>query len=46
MRDGEYPIDYYAHESLPPPVRQLSADFEIWVGEFLNYREFIADDDD
>jgi len=46
LHDGEYSIYYYAHESRPPSVRQLSADFEIWLGEFLNYREFISDDDD
>ena len=46
LRDGEYPIYYYAHESHPPSVRQLSADFEIWLGEFLSYRAFIAEDDD
>ena len=36
--DGEYPIYYYAHNV--PSVRQLSANFESWLGEFLNYREF------
>jgi hypothetical protein len=46
LRGDEYPIFYYAHESHPPSVRQLSEDFEIWLGEFLNYQEFISDDDD
>lgn len=45
LRNGEYPIFYYAHKSQPPSVRQLSADFEIWLGEFLKYSEFTSDDD-
>jgi hypothetical protein len=44
LRDGEYPIYYYAHESHPRSVRKLSADFEILLGEFLDYREFISDE--
>jgi len=46
LRDGEYPIYYYAHESRPPSVRQLSADFQIWLGAFLSYNEFISNNDD
>jgi hypothetical protein len=41
LRDCEYPIYYYHHESLTPSVRQLSANFETWLGEFLSYREFM-----
>lgn len=46
LRDGEYPIHYYAHAARPPSVRQLSDNFEIWLGEFPRYGEFILEDDD
>jgi hypothetical protein len=46
LRDGEYPIYYYAHERRPPSVRKLADCFEMWVGEFLRYREFVLEDED
>lgn len=46
LRDGEYPIYYYAHEARPPSVRKIADSFETWLGEFLNYREFAREDED
>ena len=45
LRDGEYPIYYYAHEARPPSVRKLSESFGTWLGEFCIDRDFQYDDD-
>ena len=46
LRDGEYPIYYYAHNARPPSVCKLSENFKSWLGEFLSYKEFALADED
>jgi len=40
LRNGEYPVMYYAHEDTPASVRVLANSFEQWLNEFLEYEAF------
>jgi hypothetical protein len=44
LRDGEYPIYYYAHEESPPSVRKLAESFESWLSEFPRYPSLASED--
>ena len=35
LRDGEYPIMYYAHDSYDPRTRQLAGSFRQFMEEFF-----------
>jgi hypothetical protein len=45
LRNGEYPIMYYAHESRPPTVRKLADDFHTFLEGLLDREEFRSEDD-
>jgi hypothetical protein len=45
VRNGEYPIMYYAHESRPPTVRKLADDFAPFLESLLDREEFRSEDD-
>ena len=40
LKDGEYPVVYYAHEARPPGVRRLAPGFTRFMEEFLEYEAF------
>ena len=35
LKDGEYPVYYYSHESSPPTVRQIAPGFREWLAGCL-----------
>lgn len=45
LRNDEYPIMYYAHESRPPTVRKLADDFYTFIENLLDREEFQSEDD-
>ena len=44
LKDGEYPIYYYAHESRPPSVRRVAEHFGAWLEHCLD--PFPADEEE
>jgi hypothetical protein len=45
LRNGEYPVMYYAHESCPPTVRKLADDFKAFLDGLLDREEFRGEDE-
>jgi len=45
LRNGEYSIMYYAHESRPPTVRKLADDFHTFLEGLLDRQEFRSEDE-
>lgn len=45
LRNGQYPIMYYAHESRPPTVRTLADDYRTFIEGLLDREEFRSEDE-
>lgn len=45
LRDGEYPVLYYAHGDSPPSVRPLAANFASFINTIADRPEFQPEDD-
>jgi hypothetical protein len=45
LRNGEYPVMYYAHEFRPPTVRKLADDFRTFLEGLLDREEFQNEDE-
>lgn len=43
MKNGEYPVMYYAHDSHPPSVRKLADDFVTFIDGFLDYEQWAVE---
>lgn len=44
LRDGEYPVMYYAHEEYPPSVEQVADSFREWLETLLADETLDLDD--
>ncbi|HET8632406.1 MAG TPA: SMI1/KNR4 family protein [Thermomicrobiales bacterium] len=44
LRDGEYPVMYYAHEEYPPSAEQVADSFGEWLEKLLTDETFDLDD--
>lgn len=40
LRDGEYPVYYYAHETAPATVTRVASGFAQFLNEFLQYQHW------